>query len=310
MLRLHPFLLSARAGRWTWPFLAIGFALFATLVVLFGAPIGMIEAALRDAGRPAELAFVPGQWFGYAAFAGIGAAFIGAAALVIGVVHGQSPREAIGPGGRFSWGDFARAAGAGALLGVVATLWSAIADPGAVRLIPRGPEHAPWVALAAAALLVQTFGEEYAFKGYLARALGAVIPFRFAVIPILSVIFAAVHADNPDVRVDQAFMLIAVVATTALTYAIYFRTEDLGAVTGLHWINNFWAFAVVATAPVQSEALALAAHDDPVLAAGGTRLDDPSAYLELGLALAALWGLLAWRRSPFYLKPALRKADR
>lgn len=117
----------------------------------------------------------------------------------------------------------------------------------------------------------------------------------------VAVIFTAGHAINDDVAQDLAFNLLVFFAGEILTLLIYFRTRCLGAVTGLHWINNVWAMCILSTQPGQSNALSLAVYTDPVLSSGGSRLTDPYAYLEVLAGLALLWFLLTWPRSPLVL---------
>ncbi len=303
--RGRDFLLEGRVGRWRWPFVLLGALLFIVLVALFTAPL----ALLMDGVDAAEFeAMRPGSLYGFLTFATIGLSFLIPAAIVLRVVHGQNPLSALGTGGRFDWGAFARAAGAAAALGAASLVLALIFSPEAIRFAPRSADYLLWFALAAAILLVQTFGEEYLFKAYLARAFGAVIPSPIIIVPVLSAIFAAVHAGNADVAADLYFSLIATFAFAAFTFIVYLRTENLGAVTGLHWFNNLWAICIVATAPVQSEAMAIAVFEDPILSSGGSRLLAPGAYLELAAVLAVLWALLAAPRSPFYFAPRAPKA--
>ncbi|MEX0645967.1 MAG: CPBP family intramembrane glutamic endopeptidase [Parvularculaceae bacterium] len=298
--RGRDFFLENRVGRWRWPFALLGALVFIVLMIVLTAPLGF----LMEEGDPDEfLAMRPGSLYGFISFATVGLSFLIPAALTLRLVHGQNPFAALGPGGRFGWGDFARGVGAAASLGAAGLVIAMIFSPEALKLAPKSPDYVLWFALAAAILLVQSFGEEYFFKGYLARVWGAIVPYRFIIVPALSAIFASVHAGNPDVAADLYFSLLVTFMMAAFTYVIYLRTESLGAVTGLHWFNNLWAICIVATAPVQSEAMALAVYVDPVLSSGGSRLADPRAYLELALMFAVLWLLLASRRSPFYLAP-------
>jgi membrane protease YdiL (CAAX protease family) len=297
-----PFLLEGRIGRWRWPWFVLGAVVFA-----FSA-MALQTALVLPAGSPETfeelIALAPGRPAGFLLFAAFGAAAVAAAAIALKFVHEQDPALALGRGGRFSFVGFAKGAGAGALVGALSISAEIIFNPQTLHTAPRDLAHAPWMLFAAAAIFIQAFGEEYAFKGYLARTLGAVIPSPLVVTLALSAAFTALHAGNPDVAQDLVFTLITLFGVEILTYVIYLRTENLGAVTGLHWLNNFAAICLVANAGVQSDAMALAVYEDPILAAGGSRLGDPRAWVEVLLVYGALAALLLWRRSPFHLPPA------
>jgi membrane protease YdiL (CAAX protease family) len=92
--------------------------------------------------------------------------------------------------------------------------------------------------------------EEAIFRGYPLQTLMRSLPFALAVVPS-SLIFAYVHADNPNVPRGYLFALMA--ANTALAgvwLAVgYFRTRSLWLPLGLHWSWN-WAMGSVLGLPV------------------------------------------------------------
>jgi membrane protease YdiL (CAAX protease family) len=92
--------------------------------------------------------------------------------------------------------------------------------------------------------------EEVTFRGYPLQTLMRSLPFAVAVVPS-SLVFAYVHADNPNVPRGYLFALMA--ANTALAgvwLAVgYFRTRSLWLPLGLHWSWN-WAMGSVLGLPV------------------------------------------------------------
>jgi membrane protease YdiL (CAAX protease family) len=120
------------------------------------------------------------------------------------------------------------------------------------RLAPEG-FGAAFVKTFFGALVVYVLlaaAEEAMFRGYPLQTLMRSLPFAVAVLPS-SIIFAYVHADNPNVPRGYLFALMA--ANTALAgvwLAVgYFRTRSLWLPLGLHWSWN-WAMGSVLGLPV------------------------------------------------------------
>ena len=87
-----------------------------------------------------------------------------------------------------------------------------------------------------------------------------------------------------------------------VAYAVLFRTQNLAASAGLHWMNNVLAL-LVPTVPGQPTVLGLAIYTDPVYMAGGSRLFDPLTHaagaVGVTLLLTMLFGAVrrsTWRR--------------
>lgn len=299
------FLLLGRVGRWQWPWALLGTIATFALIIAIGLITDPIETWL--AGRHGEDAagsdLTPDRLDTFASFLLFALSVTLAPALVISLVHGLDPRRLLGPNGRFRWDLCARASLAMLFVAAVGVAIGLVREPQSYQWQAIKPGHLPWLLLALPIIFCQSFAEEYLFKGYLVRVWGAVLPVRSVIVLVVAAVFTSAHAINDDVARDLAFNLLIFFAGELLTLAVYLRTCSLGAVTGLHWINNVWAMCVLATQPGQSGALALAVYTDPVLAAGGSRLTDAYGYLELLAGFALLWVMLTWRRSPFYLSP-------
>jgi membrane protease YdiL (CAAX protease family) len=159
------------------------------------------------------------------------------------------------------------------------------------------------VALSLGVVFVQSLGEEVLFRGYLLRAWGAVVPFRLPVVASLIAFFVAGHLWNEDLQRDVSLNLVYFVLVELVSYAVLFRTQNLAASAGLHWMNNVIAL-LAPTVPGQPTVLAAVIYTDPVYMAGGSRMFDPITHAGMLAGLVALIVLLFWRRSPFYLAPA------
>jgi membrane protease YdiL (CAAX protease family) len=292
-LSAREFFLGNRFGRWRWPYALSGLLLFVALnfgiafVLVLTLPVGDLET------------IAPGDLSGYLVLVAVGASFSGAAAAALLLVHRQHPAAALGSSGRFDWRGFWKGAGAAALVFAGAFALEYRRRPELFEVNGWSLADAPWVLLAVTVLFFQSCSEEYAFKGYLTRMLGALVPNAFIAAPAVALLFAALHAGNQDVAADLRFAIAGLLAFQLVTYVVYLRTENIGAPTGVHWMNNAFAICILATAPVQPEGLAFAVYSDPVLMSGGSRAGDLIAHLELLAGVLILTALLCWKRSPF-----------
>ena len=258
--------------------------------------------AWRLAGsEPTEIELLPGRLDTYAGFLLFAAALVLPMVLVLRGLHRQPARHLLGPSRRFEWSLFWRAAGGFLLVLAVMFLVTVLTEPEVVAIVPDVMPRLPWLLLALPVIFCQAFAEDYLFKGYLVRTWGAVVPLPWIVVPAVAAFFTAGHAINDDVVTDLTFNLMAFFAGEVVIMAIYLRSGDLAAATGLHWMNNVWSMCLVATLPGQSSGIAVATYTDPQIAAGGSHIGDPVAYLEVIALYGVLWLLTMHPRSPFCL---------
>lgn len=299
-------LLGGRIGRWQWPWALVGTLATIGLAFAFGLVGGIVEGRvgrLFGRGRSDEQALIPGHIEDFVGFALFGSALVCAAALTLRFVHGQDPLNAISADRRFDWRLFAKTAGAYFCVLAVGTGVDYATDPGSYALLPRTLGHIPWWLLGMLVILPQAFGEDYLFKGYLARVWGAVIPFRLVLIPLIAAAFTSGHLVNEDMKTDLVFNVIGFVSSEVIALLIFLRTGSLAATTGYHWMNNVYTFCLVSTTPGQSDRLSLVRATDTLVLQGKSHLYDPMSWAALVIGLAMLSALLFWRRSPFYLPP-------
>lgn len=320
LARLHrlsfvrdPILLQGREGRWHWPWAINGLLLTALLFVLLSLGVIIFEdVAVRQnwvrGGFPQNVfPLDPAQPITYLDVLISSLPFLIAPLIALPLAHGVSWRRAFSYGGGFRWGQFWRAALALLLLALLALALGYALEPQQYRFPARPPGHLFWIALAMVVIFVQSLGEEVMFRGYLLRAWGAVLPFRLPVTGAVIALFVTGHLWNEDLQRDLLVNVIYFVAGEIIAYAVLFRTQNLAASAGLHWMNNVLAL-VAPTVPGQPTVLALAIYTDPVYMAGGSRLLDPLTHAAGIVGVTVLLTLFFWRRSPFYLAPAADEA--
>ena len=259
-----------RTAWWLYPLaVLLALAMSAGAVVMFGVVLAVSGQASGFAARltkPSPLFFYGeiGLTFGL-----LLAGFIIAARLVQAKKFGDII-------GRWPWRLF----GLGAALWLAVQILSTVLDLG---LAPKGFSFTlatvtPTLTLAAiASLAVQTFAEEFVFRGYLTQGLLRLIgkPFPTAIVSGLA--FGALHIPN---GVPQAVGATAFGVATAL---IAIRTGGIAATYGLHLVNNlFGGLVVVSAGDVFKGLPGLISQNTPQL----TWVDTG---VEAAALLAALW---------------------
>ncbi len=298
------FLVSGRTGRWRWPWAVAGTATAVALVIAAASVAGSLEerVSLWLAGSAAtEVELLADRVDTYIGFVLFAVSLALPVLLISRIVHGQPVRHLLGWQERFAWPLFWRAAGAFLLAISAGFLVTAFTEPEAIARVPDLAARLPWMALALPVIFCQAFAEDYVFKGYLVRTWGAVVPVPWLVAVVIAAVFTAGHAVNDDVVTDLAFNLMVFFAGEIILIMIYLRAGNLAAATGLHWMNNVWSMCLVATLPGQSSGIAVATYTDPQIAAGGSHIGDPVAYLEVIALYGVLWLLTMHPRSPFCL---------
>lgn len=303
-------LLGCRTGRWR---LGWAFAGTLTAVVLFIALTIVFVVALRDLTAGTALASslalavaentgpLVGNPFSLINFLTIGLfafAVVGAAAAI----QHRRLEDFILLSGTFRWRRFWRMVIAFALIQVVAT-WLAIGWLSADWEVRPGAFADP-LFLAAMVVLIalQSFGEELFFRGYLYHSWGAVLPRPVLAATGCALVFAAVHAWNPDVAIDPMPGLASIFAFALLAQWLVIRTGALDAAWGLHFANNLTAFLVVQVKPGYDSDTSLIQYTDAVWTAGGSYAADPTYWFGLAAGFAALLWLADSPRSPLRLE--------
>ncbi len=145
------------------------------------------------------------------------------------------------------WSDFVRAAAAIAVAGILVEGVALLLGSGSA--ISRGAisfdQWVLWFLPVAGATFVQTSAEEIVFRGYMMQTLAARFrnPWAWAFVPL--VVFVLIHFDvASSAAVNFMGMGFAAVFAAVATMLIW-RTGNLGAAMGLHFLNNFLAFSLL-----------------------------------------------------------------
>lgn len=178
--------------------------------------------------------------------------------LTAWLVNGLNPRFLLTVVGRVRWAWFGICLGVAVAVFVITALVAELV-PGADET--TGPSvHLSSGTVVAYVLVIlfltplQAAGEEFAFRGYLMPAIGAVVPWRWLAVVGSALVFAAAHGvQNAPLFVDRfAFGLLA--------GWLAIRTGGLESGIALHVVNNFFAFgSAVATGTIASAASATSA---------------------------------------------------
>lgn len=313
-----PHLLALRTGRWRWPWAVVGtivggLGIFAAIAVMAQlrdvidatslSSLSLSGAASAAPDNPDDIRLlVPGDPSSYAVLL---LAFVPVLLVPLAtyrIVHGRDWADWPYRGADDRWREFANASVAFLLVVGVGFAIAWLLFPSRFQFIPRDIGHLKWFVLGLVVVLVQAFAEEVAFKGYLYRVWGAVLPYRWPLIILLSAAFTSLHWDNSDFARDRGMAVIQFMVGSAISFWLYTRTQGLAAPTGLHWANNIFAMLILASTPGEFGASALATYTDPVLAAGRSNLFDFEAWLALVLGNAAFLGLVAHPASPLHIR--------
>ncbi|MCU4155752.1 CPBP family intramembrane metalloprotease [Carboxylicivirga sp. A043] len=106
----------------------------------------------------------------------------------------------------------------------------------------------------------QAFYEEIVFRGYIAQGVGRLFKNRLVVILVPSLLFALLHAFNPEVEKHGFWAMMPFYFIAGLTYAIISILDDgIELAMGLHAANNIFSsiFIVTEDSVFQTEALLL-----------------------------------------------------
>jgi membrane protease YdiL (CAAX protease family) len=269
-----PVLLQGREGRWRLPWVIAGLGVTSAAGVMFFTYSDWPDWLLSTVGWAAE---PPGNIRHDVKVLLFWLPVLVAPLLTLWAVHRVSWRRAFSYGVGFSWRDYVRAALAFFLV------WSAafaVAFCLGFAQFWSGLRGGPGYIIAQlvvmlGAVFVQTLAEEVMFKGYYLRVLGAVWPFRLPLVVALIAFFTSLHLPRPS-----AFHLVPILTFAVVSFAIYFRTQNLAAATAIHWMQNVFA---ITEWPYFVGFFWIALE-----------------MLKYGVLVA----LLIWPRSPFYLLKA------
>jgi membrane protease YdiL (CAAX protease family) len=181
--------------------------------------------------------------------------------------------------GRWRWSLVAKGFGLWLVVVVLSVLVDFLLRPQGFTLSPdlRAPGFVLWVA---PALAIQTFTEEFIFRGVITQALVRVIKRPWLACLLSGLVFGAMHIPNGAVQAASAAVLGVVLAFLAI------ETGGLALGWGLHLVNNLFAgIVVVSSGDVFHGAPGLIHQNTP-------GLDGVDLAFNVVAPLAAAWLLL------------------
>ncbi|ESQ87492.1 hypothetical protein ABAC460_19385 [Asticcacaulis sp. AC460] len=205
---------------------AVVSVIYVVAVLMAGLSPAELQTAVADPARPMLFFPLIGVSFaGWLIGFGLGALWL----------HGKNPLRLLG---NWTWTGFLL----GLLVWLVVLVANTVVD---YALQPEGftlrmaPVDPAVIAVIVAALAVQTFTEEYFFRGYLTQALLKISKNSWIAIIVGGLIFGAFHIPN---GIPQAVSAAAM----GMAFAwITIRTGSIAFAAGVHFINNLYGAVVV-----------------------------------------------------------------
>jgi len=171
-------------------------------------------------------------------FAGIAVSFgfltIGLA-IAMAVVHRKRPADVIG---QWRWQLFAWGFGIWLIVQTVLALIDFLIAPQGFAL-SAGPGTLSLAAVAFAGILIQTFAEEFIFRGYMTQGLLLLLKKPLPAAIVSGLLFGSLHIANGIPQALNATVFGIVCALIAI------RTGGIALTSGLHLANNYFGAVVV-----------------------------------------------------------------
>ena len=230
---------AARGRNSPWRYL-LGFVLAVALSMALGMLLGI--ALYLGHAWPADLAEQlrrpthPAVYFGANGL--IFALMIGAFAAMAAVLNKKRPKDLVGA---WRWGDFGRGFGIWLVVLIAASLLDLALTPSGFRYSADN-RTLTLVLAATPGLAVQTFAEEFVFRGYVTQGFFNLTKRPLPAAILSGLLFAAAHIPNGWPQAANALAFGVVLSLIAM------RTGGLAFGWGLHLVNNFYGAVVVVSA--------------------------------------------------------------
>lgn len=231
------YLAYARRGFTTWWRYPVAVALGLILTIALGALVLLagqfthtlppdLANQIQHPDHPSTFFMVTGLMFGL---------MIAGFALAIRWLHRKRVGDILGA---WTWRGYLLGFGVWLPVLVVSALIDFAIAPSGFRFI-GGPQVAPLIIMALAGLAIQTFAEEFVFRGYLTQ--GLVLAFKQPLVAALvsGLLFGAMHIPNGAPQAASAAVFGVVLALIAI------RTGGIAFTSGLHLANNLFAAVVL-----------------------------------------------------------------
>jgi len=223
-----------RTAWWRYPLCLVLACLLAGLIIMT-ATVALMLAHLLPPDLASQIQrpqFVTPFFLGIAA--SFGAVILGLA-LAAMIVHRKRPTDLIG---QWRWRNFAWGFGLWLAVQLVLALIDFAIAPGGFKF-SAGPGTLSLAAVAAIGILVQTFAEEFVFRGYLTQGLVLLFKNPWPAAIVSGLLFGSLHIPNGIPQALNASVFGIVCALIAI------RTGGIALTFGLHLANNYFGAVVV-----------------------------------------------------------------
>ncbi len=166
---------------------------------------------------------------------------LAAFALLVKPLHERSFRSTINGSGAFRWNHFFASFLVWTVLSVIYLFAYMKVEPSNFTL-NNNSISLVFISLIALAMIPFQAGlEEFIFRGYLMQGLGALIRYRWFPLLVTSLLFALMHAMNPEVKEYGFFTMMPQYFVFGLIFGIVAIVDDgIEASIGAHAANNIF----------------------------------------------------------------------
>lgn len=230
----------ARRGRTDWwryvvtPIVAM--FLWVAAIVFVYAPAFIVHLVPAGFGQLVTDPAHPAYFYGFAG--AIFGVLLATFALAARSIHGKRFMDIVGS---WRWRQFAAGAGLWLLLCAAGAAIDFLVRPSGFR-VTLGPQTLTLALIATPALAIQTFSEEFIFRGYATQALALLFKRPLAAAAASAIVFALLHIPNGGPEAANALVF------GFITALIVMRTTNLAFTYGIHLVNNLFGAVVVVSA--------------------------------------------------------------
>jgi membrane protease YdiL (CAAX protease family) len=291
---------AARGKNAGWRY-AAGLSLALVLAMVFAfvitLPLALLHALPADLAQQMQHAVHPTTF--YAAQGVVFAVVLAGFAAAIAIVHNKRPADIIG---LWRWRAFAAGLGIWLAVLIITSLIDFALSPSGFTFTANA--QTPILAVCSClALAVQTFAEEFVFRGYITQGL-LLATRRPMVTAVLSgLVFGSIHIPNGIPQAANAVVFGVVLALIAI------RTGGLAFGLGVHMVNNIYgAVVMVSSDDVFRGSPGLFTQHTPRLMWWDTATAAVALLLVGGLVLRGAIGVYARKSGPVAVKLSQSRA--
>ena len=189
------------------------------------------------------------------------------AIVLIKALHQRKTTDVVNGGAPFRWKRFWLGVGVWGVIMLVLFFVQLLISPEELEFRFDPASFVPLVFVAIIFIPIQSGTEEFIFRGYLAQGVAGWTKRVWAAILIPSLLFALMHAANPEVKEHGFWMMMPSYLVFGLAFAITAVLDDgIELAIGIHAINNTLLSILVTSkeSALQTPALFFQRETDPI----------------------------------------------